>query len=137
MSVAARRSARPAAVPATSVAATDAGAAAAAEVPPLAYVGLVTRALAFALDAAVINAVAILTAAVVALTFSVVTIPHELQVAAAAAGGAIYVLWTIGYFVTFWATTGQTPGNRVLRIRVRSVSGERLRPAAPSCGSSG
>ena len=91
------------------------------------YVGLVTRAIAFALDAALINAVAILTSAVVALTFSVLTIPEELRAVAIATGGAIYLLWTVGYFVTFWTTTGQTPGNRALRIGVRSTEGERIR----------
>jgi uncharacterized RDD family membrane protein YckC len=96
--------------------------------PVRAYVGLVTRALAFALDAAVINAVAILTAAVVTLTFSVVNLPDELQTVAVAAGAALYLLWSIGYFVTFWATTGQTPGNRVLGIRVIPAGDGRLRP---------
>jgi uncharacterized RDD family membrane protein YckC len=97
-------------------------------VAPAAYVGLVTRAIAFALDAALINIIAILTAAVVTLTFSVVSIPKELKTIAIAAGGALYVLWIVGYFVTFWSTTGQTPGNRALRIRVRAAGGERLRP---------
>jgi uncharacterized RDD family membrane protein YckC len=93
-----------------------------------AYIGLVTRAIAFALDAALINVVAILTTAVAALVFSVVTIPDELRAVAVAAGGALYLLWSVGYFVTFWATTGQTPGSRVMRIRVRPASGDRLRP---------
>jgi uncharacterized RDD family membrane protein YckC len=92
------------------------------------YVGLITRALAFAIDAGIVNAVAIVTAAVVSLTFSVVTVPDDVQVVVAAAGGVVYVLWTVGYFVTFWATTGQTPGSRVLRIRVIPASGERLPP---------
>lgn len=92
------------------------------------YVGLITRALAFAIDAGIINAVAIVTAAVVSLTFSVVTVPDDVQVVVAAAGGVVYLLWTVGYFVTFWATTGQTPGSRVLRIRVIPASGERLPP---------
>ena len=96
--------------------------------PSRRHVGLVTRALAFGLDAALINAVAIVTAAVVSLTFSVVTVPHEVRVVAAALGGAAYLLWTVGYFVTFWATTGQTPGNRALRIRVVPASGDRLPP---------
>jgi uncharacterized RDD family membrane protein YckC len=96
--------------------------------PARAYVGLVTRALAFALDAAVINAVAILTAAVVTLTFSVINLPDELQTVAVAVGGAVYVLWNVGYFVTFWATTGQTPGNRILGIRVVPAGDGRLRP---------
>ena len=96
--------------------------------PPRRYVGLVTRALAFALDAALINAIAILVAAVVSLTFSIITVPHEVKVVAAAAGGVIYLLWIIGYFTTFWATTGQTPGSRVMRIRVIPASGDRLPP---------
>jgi uncharacterized RDD family membrane protein YckC len=95
---------------------------------PYPYIGLVTRALAFALDAAVINAVAILTTAVVSLTFSVLELPDQVETIATAVGGVAYVLWTIGYFVTFWSTTGQTPGNRVFRIRVRAVGGERLLP---------
>jgi uncharacterized RDD family membrane protein YckC len=92
------------------------------------YVGLVTRAIAFAIDAALINAAAIVTAAVVALALSVVNIPDELRAVAVAMGGALYVLWTVGYFTTFWTTTGQTPGSRALRIRVGSTSGETLRP---------
>lgn len=92
------------------------------------YVGLVTRAIAFAIDAALINAVAIVTSAVVALTFSVLTIPEDLRTVAIAIGGALYLLWTIGYFATFWTTTGQTPGNRALRIRVTAADGESLLP---------
>jgi uncharacterized RDD family membrane protein YckC len=92
------------------------------------YVGLVTRAIAFALDAALINVIAILTAAVFGLTFSVVPIPDELRTLAIAAGGTVYFLWVVGYFVAFWSTAGQTPGSRVLRIRVQPASGDRLRP---------
>jgi uncharacterized RDD family membrane protein YckC len=92
------------------------------------YVGLVTRAIAFGLDAALINAVAIITAAIVALTFSIVSLPEELQTVAVAAGGVLYVAWVVGFFVTFWSTTGQTPGSRVLGIRVEPTAGTRLLP---------
>ena len=92
------------------------------------YVGLVTRALAFALDAAIINLVAIVTGAVVALTLSVVSLPEELQTVALAIGGAAYMLWCVGYFVVFWSTTGQTPASRIFAIRVLPATGERLRP---------
>jgi uncharacterized RDD family membrane protein YckC len=96
---------------------------------PTTYVGLVTRALAFGIDAAIINLVAIVVGAIVALTFSIVSVPQEVRTVAIAAGGVLYVLWSIGYFVTFWSTTGQTPGNRVFEIRVRGAAGEaRLRP---------
>jgi uncharacterized RDD family membrane protein YckC len=127
MSFAARFHRRPAARPAA-IAATAVAPDVVVTVGPMTYVGLVTRAIAFALDAALVNAVAILTAAVFLLTFSIVPLPKELRTIAIAAGGVLYVLWLVGYFVTFWATTGQTPGNRMLRIRVRAVGGERLRP---------
>jgi uncharacterized RDD family membrane protein YckC len=89
----------------------------------VAYVGLLTRAIAFGLDAALINAVAIVAAAIAALAASIVTIPQSLRAVAVIAAGALYLLWTIGYFVTFWSTTGQTPGDRALRIRVRAIGG--------------
>ncbi|HWE33459.1 MAG TPA: RDD family protein, partial [Solirubrobacteraceae bacterium] len=43
-------------------------------------------------------------------------------------GAVAYVLWTIAYFVGFWSTTGETPGDRVMLIRVVSSSGERVKP---------
>jgi uncharacterized RDD family membrane protein YckC len=95
-----------------------------------AYVGLVTRALAFGVDAVIINAVALAVSAVLALGASVLTLPDALKVALAAAGGVAYVLWSAGYFVVFWSTTGQTPGARLLRLRVQSgAAGGSVRPA--------
>jgi uncharacterized RDD family membrane protein YckC len=99
--------------------------------PPFApeYVGLVTRAIAFSLDAALINLVAIVVAAAVGLTLSVLSVPDAVSIVAIVSGCAAFVAWTIGYFVTFWSTTGQTPGSRLLRIRVcRANDGGVLRP---------
>jgi uncharacterized RDD family membrane protein YckC len=70
--------------------------------------------------------VAIVAAAIAALASSIVTIPHGLRTAAVVAAGALYLLWTIMYFVTCWSTTGQTPGDRALRIRVRTMGGGAL-----------
>ena len=92
------------------------------------YVGLVTRAIAFGLDAALINLIAISVAAIVALMFSILKLPHELKTVTIAVGGVLWVLWAVGYFVTFWATTGQTPGCRAMNIRVRPTHGDRLLP---------
>ena len=92
------------------------------------YIGLVTRALAFATDAAIINGVAILVSAVVALSLSIVTVPDDWDVVLVAIGGFVYALWLVGYFVSFWSTTGQTPGNRLMRIRVTDANGAKLRP---------
>lgn len=93
------------------------------------YIGLVTRGIAFAVDAAVINGVAILVAAGVALILSVVGVSDEFDKWIAAAGAAAFLAWSVLYFLVFWSTTGQTPGNRLMRIRVcRADDGEVLRP---------
>lgn len=92
------------------------------------YIGLVTRVIAFALDAAVINTVAIVVGAIAALVRSLLPTSHNLDTVLAIGGGAVFVLWTIGYFLAFWTTTGQTPGNRVMEIRVVRCDGSRLRP---------
>jgi uncharacterized RDD family membrane protein YckC len=82
------------------------------------YVGLVTRVVAFVLDAAVVNAVAAIVAAAAALVLSLFPIGHDLRTVIVAIAGAAFFAWVVGYFSTFWATTGQTPGNRLMRIRV-------------------
>jgi uncharacterized RDD family membrane protein YckC len=92
--------------------------------PP--YAGLVTRAIAFAVDAAVINGVALLVAAVIALASTVLYIPPDAKTVILAVGGAAYVLWSAGYLVGFWATTGRTFGNRLLLIRVAPAKGRKL-----------
>jgi uncharacterized RDD family membrane protein YckC len=86
------------------------------------YAGLVTRTLAFAVDAAIIDGAALLVGVVVALCLSVVEIGDRAQTAFAIAGGVLAVLWAIGYFTFFWSTTGQTPGNRLFEIRVESAA---------------
>jgi uncharacterized RDD family membrane protein YckC len=50
-------------------------------------------------------------------------IPSKIDTALAAVGAVVFLVWSTTYFVTFWSTTGQTPGNRALRIRVVPASG--------------
>ena len=88
-----------------------------------AYEGLVTRGIAFAIDAAVINGVAILVTAIVALILSVLSMPDTLETVLLGLGGLLFLAWSAGYFVTFWSTTGQTPGDRLMRIRVCRADG--------------
>ncbi|MEA2293629.1 MAG: hypothetical protein QOE86_1268 [Solirubrobacteraceae bacterium] len=82
------------------------------------YAGLATRTLAFAVDAAVINATAVVVGAVIALCVSVLHLPSDIRHALVAIGGAAYVVWCVAYFVVFWSTAEQTPGDRVMRVRV-------------------
>jgi uncharacterized RDD family membrane protein YckC len=45
----------------------------------------------------------------------------------AAIGAAIGLIWCVAYFAFFWSADGQTPGDRVMRIRVlRDGTGEPL-----------
>ena len=93
--------------------------------PKPVYEGLVTRAIAFAVDAAAINVGAFAVAGIVALALSVLSVPDWLEAVLFGVAGVLFLLWTIGYFATFWSTTGQTPGGRLMRIRVcRADTGE-------------
>jgi uncharacterized RDD family membrane protein YckC len=86
-------------------------------VPP-GYAGLATRTLAFAIDAAIINAVAWITGALIALGLSLFHLPDSVKVILAAIGAAIALIWCVAYFAFFWSADGQTPGDRVMQIRV-------------------
>jgi uncharacterized RDD family membrane protein YckC len=96
------------------------------------YVGLVTRAIAFALDAALLNLVAIVVGVAAGLALSVLSIPDGLVPVFAAVGGALWLVWAVAYFATFWSTTGQTPANRLLRIKVVSARDGEV-PGTPQC----
>jgi uncharacterized RDD family membrane protein YckC len=86
------------------------------------YEGLVTRGIAFAIDAAVIDVVAVVVAGGVALALSVLSLSEDsLDTVLIAAGSLLFLAWSVGYFVTFWSTTGQTPGSRLMRIMVCSA----------------
>lgn len=94
------------------------------------YEGLVTRALAFGIDAAIVSGVAAVVGALFAATLSVLSVPSDVKNVMLALSGIVFLLWSAAYFVTFWSTTGQTPGNRVLGIQVcRSDNGAALQPS--------
>jgi uncharacterized RDD family membrane protein YckC len=97
-------------------------------VETLEYQGLVTRAIAFAVDAAVVNLVGLVVGVAVGLALSILTIHDSLEVVLLAIGGAAFIAWSVGYFVVFWSTTGQTPGDRLMQIRVCREDGGTLEP---------
>jgi uncharacterized RDD family membrane protein YckC len=99
-----------------------------ARVHDLRYAGLATRVVSFAVDAALITLVDIVVGIGAALILSLLHLPSELRTILAVIGGFAYVLGTILYFVIFWSTTGQTPGARVMQIRVVSADGARVKP---------
>jgi uncharacterized RDD family membrane protein YckC len=82
------------------------------------YTGLVTRAIGFGIDAVIIDLAAVVVAAIVALAMNLLGGPSKIDTALAALGAVVFVVWSAAYFVTFWSTTGQTPGARMMRFRV-------------------
>jgi uncharacterized RDD family membrane protein YckC len=90
------------------------------------YSGIVTRTLAFLIDAAIVNGVAVVVTGAVALILSVLPGSERLHALQIAIAGAAFIGWCIAYWTTFWTTTGQTPGDRAMRIRVTAADGSRL-----------
>ena len=86
------------------------------------FAGIVTRALALATDAIVITVLYTIVVGVVSLVASLVggLRPQWLVGALLAAH---WILVGGAYFVLFWSAAGQTPGMRLLRLRVRTTEG--------------
>ena len=93
------------------------------------FAGIVTRALALAVDVAATIGIHLLLVAAVALVASLVGGLRP-QWLVGMLLGLGWILIAGGYFVLFWSTTGQTPGMRLFRLRVRH------RGAVPSVGRS-
>ena len=91
------------------------------------YAGLVTRAVAVGLDALVINGIAVITGALVNLIASFFGHQGNIGLLAALLGGAAWIAWSALYFTVFWSLTGQTPGDRLMGIRVYSETADRIR----------
>jgi uncharacterized RDD family membrane protein YckC len=93
------------------------------EHPP--YAGIVTRAIALAADAALVTLLFMSVVGVASLVASLVGTlrPAWLAGVLLTAG---WVLLAGSYFVLFWSSAGQTPGMRLLRVRVRGPDGHRL-----------
>jgi uncharacterized RDD family membrane protein YckC len=91
-------------------------------------VGLVTRAVSWLLDWAVVNLAAIIAGIGVALVLAIFPLANHLKPAFEVIAGSVYVLWVAAYFVVFWSMTGQTLGARVMQIRLVTASGKRVKP---------
>lgn len=81
------------------------------------YAGLVTRAVALAIDAAIVEGSLLLIAAMFSLIAQLVG-GVEFSAAAKVLSAAGWVLITAGYFVVGWSTTGQTLGMRAMELSV-------------------
>ena len=103
------------------------------------YAGIATRAVALAIDVAIAQAIVFAGGAVLALVGSLVT-EVKLDDLGRLLAAAAWPLVFVSYFVLFWSTTGQTPGMRIMGLRVvtrgrgasrhRAVAGPPRRPRA-------
>jgi len=91
--------------------------------PPVPYAGLATRAVALAADVAIAHVIVFAGGAILALVASLIGDPDfgTLGRVLAAVAWAVVVGF---YFVLFWSTAGQTPGMRVMALRVMDAAGE-------------
>ena len=89
------------------------------------YAGAATRALAVVVDVLLVNLVVSSVTGVLAIISSFFggLSPTWLAAALLSVG---YVLAEVGYFVLFWSTVGQTPGMRLLGLRVSNANGAQL-----------
>ena len=86
------------------------------------YAGIATRAAALAVDAGVTIVLVMIGVGVAALVASLVGgLRPEWLVSALLASGWAFVVGT--YFALFWCSAGQTPGMRLLRIRLHGPGG--------------
>ena len=92
--------------------------------PVVPYAGIATRAIGLAADVAIVQVIVFAGGAVLALVASLAGgIDLDETVTRILAG----VTWAgaVGtYFVVFWATAGQTPGMRMMDLRVCTAGGE-------------
>jgi uncharacterized RDD family membrane protein YckC len=85
------------------------------------YAGIATRAVGLAIDVAIAQVIVFAGGAVLALVGSLVDM--HFGTAAAIVAACAWLLFVGSYFVTFWSTTGQTPGMRMMGLRVLAGDG--------------
>jgi uncharacterized RDD family membrane protein YckC len=91
------------------------------------YAGLVTRGVAFMVDALIVNAITLSVTVGIGLVVSALdpgkSAIHLPEILLTVAG---WLIFASCYLVGFWVLLGRTPGMRLMGIRVTSGAGERL-----------
>lgn len=90
--------------------------------PGVPYAGVATRAVALAIDAALAQLIVFTGGAVLALVGSLVA-DVRLDTLGRVLAAAAWVTVVAAYFVLFWSTAGQTPGMRLMSLRVMTPRG--------------
>ena len=92
------------------------------------FVGVVTRAVSWILDAIAINAVAIMAGLGTELILSLCPVSTHAASVLKPIALVAYGVWCAGYFVVLWSWTGQTLGARVMQIQLLTGGRRRVRP---------
>jgi uncharacterized RDD family membrane protein YckC len=87
------------------------------------YAGIVTRAVALAIDAAALTIGFAVTSAVVGLILSLFTAVEVTSPGAVLGTVGVWTAVVAGYFTLFWTVAGQTPGMRLMRVQVLDERG--------------
>jgi uncharacterized RDD family membrane protein YckC len=87
------------------------------------YAGIVTRAVALAIDAAALTIGFAVTSAVVGLILSLFTAVEVTSPGAVLGTVGAWTAVVAGYFTLFWTVAGQTPGMRLMRVQVLDERG--------------
>ena len=87
------------------------------------YAGIVTRAVALAIDAAALTIGFAVTSAVVGLILSLFTAVEVTSPGAVLGTVGAWTAVVAGYFTLFWTVAGQTPGMRLMRVQVLDEHG--------------
>jgi uncharacterized RDD family membrane protein YckC len=90
--------------------------------PEVPYAGVATRAVALAIDAAVAHVIVFTGGAILALVGSLVG-DVRLDTLGRVLAATAWVAVVGTYFVLFWSTAGQTPGMRLMALRVMTRRG--------------
>jgi uncharacterized RDD family membrane protein YckC len=90
--------------------------------PPVPYAGIATRAIALAIDVAIAHVIVLSGGAILALVGSLVG-DVRLDALGRILAGVAWLAVVGTYFVLFWSTAGQTPGMRLMALRVITPGG--------------
>jgi len=89
------------------------------------YAGIATRGVALAVDAALVAMIFLTGTAIIGLVVSLVWDPRPASVVGTVIAVAGFLV-EVAYFTGFWSTAGQTPGMRLLHLRVVDGDGSAL-----------
>jgi uncharacterized RDD family membrane protein YckC len=90
------------------------------------YAGLVSRTVAVAIDAVTLTIGFAIASGVLGLILSLFTAVEVSSPGAVLGAAAMWSVVVSGYFVLFWTLTGETPGMRLMALRVISRDGDPL-----------